>query len=118
MHTTFQKTECGLPGQIAEILLNHSLSISFEELEAYEFLSATSGLQENIYFLPFDPVATNAFHFLHALQFLKNAGNTCLVVVPGAGEQHLIENILKTQEILGVEVWCRDRLKDYPLQVI
>ena len=120
MNTTFARVASQLPGQVAEQLLELGFSISFEQEDNFEYLSATSAhtKDEKIYFLAFDPVATNAYLFFNTLQLLNNTGASCHIVVEGAGERYLIFNILEMQEITGVEVWCVERLRDYPLQVI
>ena len=109
-----------LPEQLAENLLYLGFSISFEEINGIEFISATSeatpgGKQ---FFLPFDPVTTNAADFLTVLTMLANFPVTSSIVVAGTGERQILQNILKMQEIAGVEVWCLSQLKNYPLHLI
>jgi hypothetical protein len=120
MNTIKARAASRLPGQVAEQLLELGFSISFEQEENFEYLSATSAHTKDgkLFFLAFDPVATNAFLFFNTLQILKSSGACCHIIVEGPGERQLILNILEMQEINGVEVWCVDRLRDYPLQVI
>lgn len=105
---------------VAENLLSLGFSISFETMNGIEFISTTSEAVPggNLFFLPFDPVATNAAEFLAVLNLMSYIPGTTHVMVSAEGERQILQNILKMQEIKRVEVWCLGQLRNYPLQVI
>lgn len=105
---------------LAEELLCLGFSISFEQSDGFEFLSATSEAAPGgkLFFLPFDPLVSNASDFLVLVSLINTIPGKTQIVVTGAGERQILQNVLEMQEIPGVEVWRVDKLKDYPLQVI
>ena len=106
--------------QLAENLIYFGFSISFKKLYGIEIIFSTSEAVSapGVYFLPFDPVTTNAGNFLKLLTEMANFPFATEVVVAGIGEQQIIENIMKRQEIQGIEVSRMEQLKNYPLRLV
>ncbi|MCM4161301.1 hypothetical protein FHG64_06500 [Antarcticibacterium flavum] len=120
VNQTANNQRANLTEQLAENLLCLGFSISFEEMNGIEFISVTSEASPGgkLFFLPFDPVTNRAADFLLLLSLMSGLPGTTSIVVAGAGEREMMRNILRMQEISGIEVWSLDKLKDYPLQVI
>lgn len=117
-HTVVGKVT--LNDQLAENLLCLGFSICFEEMNRIEFISATSEASPGgkLFFLPFDPLVSNAANFLAMVISMSNIPGKTKIVVTAEGERQILQNVLRMQEISGIEVWSLNKLKDYPLQVI